>query len=333
MLLPLAFVSACLVCTPLPGALQPPQPEAPSRTDKPQLADPLTAFASLSPKVVTDSLQFAEGPLWLDGKLLVCDLSADAVYTIAPAADDPATTAVESWGTPKEFRKPSGRAAGSAVDAQGRLLLATFTGTVTRTEKDATVSTIAQECVLDGKATPLARCNDLAVHPDGSIFFTDFGKQKSPSKGLFCISPAGAVQRLDPDFAGANGVALSPDSKKLYVNDYGKNTVVEFDVGANGAVSNRRLLVDLSTEKSPGRCDGIKVHPDGRVFTTGPGGIWVISPQGKPLTRLDIDGGASNLCFGGKDGTTLFITAGNQVLSVDLASAPDPARQSPPEKK
>ncbi len=295
------------------------------------LANPDTVFAATTPTVVTDALKFAEGPLWHDGKLFVCDLSGDAVYTISRRRHDVPTTDTQLWNAPVEFRKPSGRAAGSAVDAQGRLLLAAFTGTVTRTEQDGTVSTIAKETVVNGGAQPLARCNDLAVHPDGTIFFTDFGKKGSESKGLFCIRPDGTVAALDADYAGANGVALSPDARTLYVNDYGKNLVIAYDCGAKGGVSNRRVFADLSAVKADGRCDGLKVHPLGRVFTTGPGGIWVIAADGKPVTRLDIEGGASNLCFGGDDGRTVFITSGNQVLSVELT--PVLAPTAAPEKR
>lgn len=289
-------------------------------TNKGALADPTTVFATTKPTVVTSALTFAEGPLWHDGKLFVCDLAGDTVFTLSPREDDPATPEKEAWTNPVEFRKPSGRAAGSAVDAQGRLLLAAFSGSITRTEKDGTVTTIAKESVVDGKPRPLARCNDLTIHADGTIFFTDFGKKGSESKGLFCIKPDGTVAALDADYGAANGVALSPDAKTLYVNDYGKNMVIAYDCGANGAVTNRRVFADLRADKADGRCDGLKVHTDGRVFTTGPGGVSVFAPDGKPITRLDIDGGASNLCFGGKDGRTVFITKGSQVVSVELAA-------------
>jgi gluconolactonase len=309
----------------LPAPAQP--ASAPTKEDAkhaatPALADPLTVFATTTPTLVTDALTFAEGPLWHDGTLFVCDLAGDTVFTISPREDDPATPDIEAWAAPSEFRKPSGRAAGSAVDAEGRLLLAAFTGTITRTEKDGAVTTIAKEATIDGSPRPLARCNDLAVHPDGTIFFTDFGKQSSESKGLFCIRPDGTVAALDADFGAANGVALSPDAATLYVNDYAKNLVIAYDCGADASVTNRRVFADLNTHKAGGRCDGLKAHADGRVFTTGPGGVWVFTKDATPLTRLDLEGGASNLCFGGKEGRTMFITTGKRVLRVDLVTLP-----------
>lgn len=313
----LAVSAACTL-----SAAQPPlpSPKPPDQSPASKLSDPLAVFSTTTPATVTDTLTFAEGPLWHDGRLFVCDLAGDTVYTISPREVDPATPEKEAWSAPVEFRKPSSRAAGSAVDANGRLLLAHFAGSVTRTEKDGTVTTIASEVPVGGEQRPLARCNDLAVHADGTIFFTDFGKKGSESKGLFCIKPEGTVAQLDADFGAANGVALAPDGKTLYVADYGKNQVIAMDVGAAGTVSNRRVFVDLSADKSPGRCDGLKVHPLGRVFTTGPGGIWVIAADGTPITRLEIEGGASNLCFGGPTGNSVFITTGSRVLSVELAT-------------
>lgn len=313
----LALSAACTL-----AVAQPPIPSPTPKDTSPaaKLSDPLLVFASVTPTTVTESLTFAEGPLWLDGRLVVCDLAGDTVYSISPREDDPTTPETEAWNAPVEFRKPSSRAAGSAVDAEGRLLLAHFAGSVTRTEKDGTVTTIAKDVAVNGEQRPLARCNDLAVHTDGTIFFTDFGKKGSESKGLFCIKPDGTIAQLDAEFGAANGVAIAPDGKTLYVADYGRNQIIAMDVGAAGAVSNRRVFVDLSADKSPGRCDGLKVHPLGRVFTTGPGGIWVIAADGTPITRLEVEGGASNLCFGGPSGSTVLITAGSRVLSVELAT-------------
>jgi gluconolactonase len=289
--------------------------------------------------VVSEGFTFTEGPLWREGKLLVCDLSKGVVSTLTPREDDPSTTELETW-TRETFREPSDRAAGSALDPQGRLLLAHFAGKVTRTETDGTITTLADSCATGEAKVPLARCNDLAVRRDGVIFFTDFGKKGSDSKGLFRITPREGgettVESLDKDFNAANGVALSHDEKTLYVADYGKNVILAYDVSAGGAVSNRRVFADLSKEEGQGRTDGLKSAPDGRVFTTGPGGVWVLSPTGETLEQLEVEGGASNLCLGGEDGRTMFITSGPRVLSVRLVPTsalrnpvPVPAMEAP----
>jgi gluconolactonase len=267
-----------------------------------QLAPVTSVFEAAELTLVADGCTFTEGPLWREAKLFFCDLAGDAIYTVVPG------------GKKEVFRKPASRPAGLATDPQGRLLTAHFAGLVTRTEKDGTVATIAEKAGEE----KLAKCNDLAVRPDGVIYFTDFGGRNSKSKGLFRIDAAGAVSSLDADYQAANGVALSPDHKTLYVNDYGKQLVIAYDVGADGGVSNRRVFADFSKETAEGRCDGIKVAPDGRVITTAPGGVWVLTPDGKRVTLLQHAEGASNVALGGEDGRTLFITRADCVWSARL---------------
>lgn len=261
-------------------------------------------FATTEPVTVADGFKFAEGPLWWKDRLLVCDLSGNAVYSVTPKDGEIVK--------PTDFRRPSDNAAGAALDTDGNLILAHFAGKLTRTNADGTVEVIGDRM---GEAA-FGKCNDLVCHPSGVIFFTDFGGKES--KGLFARAKDGTITQVDAEYQAANGVALSPDNKTLYVADYAIWIIRAYDVDADGNATNGRELTTLKGQKGRGRADGVKVTPSGHVLATGPGGIWVITPEGEKHSCLPIVGGASNLAIGGPDGKTVYITAGDKVVSVKL---------------
>ncbi len=261
-------------------------------------------FATTEPQIVASGLEFAEGPLWWNNRLLVCDLGDDTMYTVVPQDGAEAELV--------EFRKPSDRAAGAALDIDGNLIAAHFAGHLTRTATDGTVQIIADR---RGDAK-FGKCNDLVCHPSGVIFFTDFGGKNS--KGVFALAKDGVVSQVADDYYAANGVALSPDHRRLYAADYGNWNIKGYDVDADGNATNGRDIISLKGETGKGRVDGLKVAPSGHILSTGPGGIWVITPEGEKHSRLAIADGASNLALGGPDGKTVFITSGKTVLSVKL---------------
>lgn len=306
--------------------------ETPKPADAPKTAAPATAPApKVLPPIVTvgkatdyfesteltkvaSGHKFVEGPLWWNGKLLFCDLVDAKISTIAPGDSSAAV-----------FRDQADRPAGAALDAQGRLIIAhfaggkasgekTFGGKVTRTEADGTVTTILDS--IDDK--PLGPCNDFAVRSDGSIYVTDFGGGKD-NRNIIKIGTDGKATVLPSTFRQANGLAFSPDETVLYVADYGARAVKAFDVAADGSISNERVFVDFKDDYTStdvrGLPDGMKVDEAGNLYTTGPRGIWVISPKGERLAHLEVKGSA-NVAFGGEDRKTLFICAGQQILSV-----------------
>lgn len=266
-------------------------------------------------KDVASGLKFTEGPLWMtDGRLLFCDLQAGTMYTIKPP------TKLDEIKEPlkaDEFRKPSERAAGTTYDREGRLVVAHFTGKITRTDAAGKVTTIAEEC--DGKK--FGKCNDVVVRADGVTYFTDFGGGKDGSKGVFMLGTDGKTALLSTTPKMANGLCLSPDEKTLYVADFGDQKVYAYDVASNGSTSNERLFVDLSNEKGGGTPDGMKVDEKGNLYTTGPGGIWVVSAKGEKLAVLKVPGGANNFCFGGDDAKTVFIASGGKIKAVRAKNA------------
>jgi gluconolactonase len=115
-----------------------------------------------------------------------------------------------------------------------------------------------------------------------------------------------------------NGLALSPDEKILYVNSSADRKIFRFDVQPDNTVASARLFVDMSAEKQPGVPGGMKVDQKGNLYSTGPGGIWVISPEGKHLGTLAFPEQPANLAFGDADGKTLYVTARSSVYRIRL---------------
>lgn len=257
----------------------------------------------------------AEGPVWDPrGFLLFSDISANTIY---------------KWtsGKVSVFRYPSGYANGNTLNGQGRLVTAQHSRRVTRTEKSGTVVTLADR--YQGKR--LNSPNDVVVKSDGNIYFTDprYGIKKQQEElgfyGVYRLSPDGStLTLLAKDFAGPNGLAFSPDEKKLYVNDSDKQHIRVFDVKSNGTLTNGRIFADLKLSSQYGVPDGMKVDVQGNVYCTGSGGVnglkgvWIFSPTGKLLRKIITPEFAKNLAWGDKDYKTLYITTSNSLYRVHL---------------
>lgn len=273
-------------------------------------------FESKEGVIVATGLRFAEGPLWnADGTLLVCDLQGDAVYTINTA--DGKTDRKPGDGV-ETLRKPSGNAAGAAHDREGRTVFAQFNGTVVRRDKEGKETILATDVGGKKVNTP----NDIVVRSDGSIYFTDFGAGKedhADHAGVYRIAPDGSVKLMTKDVMFPNGLAFSGDEKTLYVALYRDAKLMAFDVSPEGDLGAGRVFAEIKDPELKGRSspDGVKVDRNGNVWTTGAGGVWVLNPEGKRIGRILVPM-ASNLCFGGADGKTVFVTAGPRVVSVKL---------------
>jgi gluconolactonase len=259
---------------------------------------------------VAGEFQFTEGPLWHPkGFLLFSDIPANTLYQ---------WTANEK---PKIFRRPSGNANGNTLDREGRLLTAEHSNRrVSRTEKNGTVVTLASQ--FQGKR--LNSPNDLVVKSDGSIYFTDppYGIKSEQEElgfyGVYRLAPEGKLTLLVKDFVRPNGIAFSPDEKKLYVNDSEKGHIRVFDVKSGSTVENGQLFAELKDPSQKGVPDGMKVDQQGNVYSTGPGGIWVFSPSGNLLGIIEVPEVAANIAWGDEDYKTLYITASNSLYRIRL---------------
>lgn len=297
---------------------QPDAPTTPGADPAPREAKPAQdAFArdicDDTPRVIASGLGMAEGPSWMGDRWVIADMSQNAILTLGQAPG----------AKPEVLHQNAGKPTGTAIDSQGRILTARWDGSIARHEKDGTVTTLAAR--FEGKR--LNSPNDLALRKDGMIFFTDptFGidveDRQLEFRGVFALDPAAkpesALRAVARDFIMPNGLCLSPDEKRLYVADYGRNHIRVFDVAPDGSLANGRVFADVSVGQGMGRADGLKCDSRGNLYATGKGGVHVFSPDGQSLGVIRIDW-ASNLAFGGSDGRTLLITERSRIWSVKV---------------
>ena len=259
--------------------------------------------------------EFTEGPLWNaeEGYLLFSDMPGDVMRRWWEESE-----------VVEEVRKPSNMSNGLTYDNEGRLVACEHaTSRLTRTESDGTITTIASH--YQGKE--LNSPNDVVVKSDGSIYFTDppFGRapyfgverpQELDFQGVYRVVPeSGEPELLADDFEGPNGLCFSPDESLLYVNDTPRMHIRVFDVGRDGTIENGRVFF-VQEGTGEGKPDGMKTDEQGNVYCTGPGGIWVISPEAEHLGTIRVPEKANNLNWGGPDWNTLYITASSSIYRV-----------------
>ena len=186
---------------------------------------------------------------------------------------------------------------------------------IVRITNDLKVTTVVDS--FEGKK--LNSPNDVVYRSDGSMYFTDppYGLSKFdddptkelPFNGVFKLTK-GKLQVLVKDMTRPNGLAFSPDEKTLYVANSDENyrMWMRFDVNEDGTVRNGRVFADVSGEPEEGLPDGMKIDSLGNIWTTGPGGIWVFTPEGRHIGTIKPPEQPAN-CAWGEDGKTLFITA------------------------
>ena len=296
----------------------------------------LDQIVSANAKVETlksDYFGITEGPVWIEegpsGYLLFNDLGANVIYKWTP--DNKLSVFLEKSGytgdiaaaTRAGFGANNGRlfimnfgSNGLALDPQGRIVFtAQGDRAIVRLERDGSRTILADR--YEGKR--LNRPNDMAVRSDGAVYFTDPHADNSPVMELdfsavFLVKD-GKIQLLDKDYR-PNGIAFSPDEKYLYVN--GGQKIMRYEVRPDGTVANRREFIDMSTDKAPGGADGMKVDSKGNVYCTGPGGLWIISPEGKHLGTIVLPDNPTNMAFGDADYKTLYITARKSLCRIRL---------------
>ncbi|MEX2027706.1 MAG: SMP-30/gluconolactonase/LRE family protein, partial [Pirellulaceae bacterium] len=255
-----------------------------------------------------------EGPaLAPDGSILFSDIG-NAIYRYDPAS-----------GKAAAFRKPSGRSNGLMFDQIGRLIACEGANTggnrrlsITKGidgEKDGVTHTLSDK--YDGKT--FNSPNDLAIDPQGNIYFTDPRYVGSEPRELdieavFRVNSAGQTSVATREVQKPNGILVSSDGKRVFVSDNnaaGNRQLLAFDVEADGSLTGKKVLHDFVAGRG---IDGMTLDTDGNIYATaGTGdkaGIYVFSSEGKHLAFLATPGDPTNCVFGGgKDGSTLYITA------------------------
>jgi gluconolactonase len=292
-------------------------------------------------RVATGFNKWTEGPVWTRaGFLLFAEIPANNIVKWTPGQGASVFIHPSGYKGTEPYNGPEPGSNGMTLDADGRLAVAGHARrNVWRLES---MSPSAQITVLadsfQGKR--LNSPNDLVYKSDGSLYFTDppYGlrtqSDKDPEKelqinGVYRIPNArqqkagsppdrGKLQLLIKDLSRPNGVAFSPDEKFLYVSESSKRAWMRYEVAADGSLHNSSVFLSAVGEKAKGGPDGLKMDRAGNLYSSGPGGVWIISPQGKHLVTIPVPEVVGNLTWGGTDGKTLYITASTGVYRIQL---------------
>lgn len=286
--------------------------------------------------------KWTEGPVWThQGNLLFAEIPANNIVMWIPGKGAHVFMHPSGYTGSAPYGGPEPGSNGMTLDPDGRVSVAGHARrNVWRLETldpHGTITVLADS--YQGKK--LSSPNDLVYRSDGSLYFTDppYGLptqgDDDPLKelkvnGVYRIPSArqhkaGAppendkLQLVISDLPRPNGIAFSPDEKTLYIADSGKKVWMQYTVHPDGSVSDGKLLLDASGEKAPGGPDGIRVDKKGNIYGSGPGGVWIISPEGKHLGTIKIPEIVSNVAWGDKDGKTLYITASTSLYRIKLS--------------
>jgi gluconolactonase len=276
---------------------------------------------------VAGGFEFTEGPVWAhDGALLFSSPNTNVIYRWTPAR-------ALSVFRPKSgytgfdigrYHQPGSN--GLTFDRDGLLTICQHGNRrVIRVNPHGDITVLADR--YEGKR--LNSPNDLVYRSDGTLFFTDppFGlpdvfddpAKELPFSGVFHAKD-GEVTLVSDELEGPNGIAFSPDERYLYVGnwDLERKVVMRYELDAAGDVVSSAVFFDMTEAPGEDAIDGIKVDEEGNLYVCGPGGIWVISPDGKHLGTLRLPEAPHNLAWGDEDGRTLYVTAETSIYRVRL---------------
>ena len=282
---------------------------------------------------VAGGFGFTEGPVWSPaGYLLFSDPNNNRIYRWDPDGEVSVyrTNSGYTGMDIAEYGQPGSN--GLAIDREGRLTIDEHGNRrLTRIEKNGVVTILADR--YEGKR--LNSPNDLVYKSDGSIYFTDppFGLPKAfddprkelPFSGVFRLD-AGRLQLVARDLAGPNGLAFSPDERYLYVTNWDPKhkVVMQYEVAADGTLRAGRVFFDMTAAPGEEALDGMKVDRDGNLFVSGPGGVWVLAPDGRHLGTIHAPELPANMAWGDADGRTLYFTARTSVYRIRLGTGGGP---------
>lgn len=268
---------------------------------------------------LASGMAFTEGPVWIprENKLIFSDIPNSKLM---------------QWSEAEGLSvfRPSEQANGNILDLEGRLISCQHAArNLVRTESDGSLTVLAAEYDGGRFNSP----NDVAVRSDGTLWFTDpawglMGPHEIQGHWVFKLDPkTGHVQPVIKDLPMPNGIVFSPDETRLYVADTGGHpkhpdpayhqrpaSITCYDVSPEGQLGAKRFTI-------PQGSDGMTVDVHGNLYTTHGNAVHVFSADGKRLEEIEVPEGPANVCFGGEDYKTLFITARTSLYRVPLKHA------------
>jgi gluconolactonase len=283
---------------------------------------------------VAGGFLFTEGPIWIprtddtDGYLLFSDPNNNLIYRWTQ--DGQLSIFMTKSGYHGmdigQYGQPGSN--GLTLDRQGRLTINQHGNRrVVRMEKNGQLTVLADH--YEGKR--FNSPNDLVYKSDGALYFTDppFGlpkffddpRKELPYSGVFRVSADGkSTQLLTKELTGPNGLAFSPDEKYLYVDNWDeKNKIImRYEVNKDGTLSNGKVFFDMTSAEGEDALDGLKVDQRGNLYVSGPGGLWIISPEGKHLGTIIGPEHPHNFAWGDDDGKTLYLCAKTGLYRIRL---------------
>ena len=287
---------------------------------------------------IATGFTWVEGPVWVKDRLFFAEIPSNSIRTWTPGQGVSIFLQPSGYMGSAPYGGPESGSNGMTLDVRGRLTVAGHAQRdVYRFESldpKGPITILADK--YQGKQ--LNSPNDVVYKSDGSLYFTDppYGLptqgDHDPLKqltvnGVYRIpnalahkagAPAdnSSLQLLISDLPRPNGIAFSPGEKYLYVNNSEPKKIwMRYTVNPDGGIKDPKLFYDASNDPRPGGPDGMKVDVDGNVYSAGPGGVWVFSPDGKPIATLLIPERVGNLTFGGADRKTLYIAASSSIFS------------------
>jgi gluconolactonase len=266
-----------------------------------------------SPEItrVATGFKFTEGPLWHpDGFLLFTEIGDPwQIWKVVPGQD-------------KElYRDGTDRATGLTFDLNGNIIACEQVArAVTSMDGDGNVTVIATH--FGDKR--LNRPNDVVGRSDGNLYFSnrgasgfEEGEADFEHNGVYRIAPDGTVHEEVYPFLDPNGLAISPDEKTYYqINTRPSAHIDAFDIADDGSLSNQRRFFTFPESDKPGFPDGMKIDVEGRVYVSGPGGLWVLTSGGEPIGVVEFPEQVINMAWGDADNQTLYVAAMTSVYSV-----------------
>jgi len=264
---------------------------------------------------IAGGFSFTEGPIWdhVNDRLLFSDIPSNKIF---------------SWSADQGvsiYRSPSNFSNGLTYDPHGNLVACEHQSRSislqTGTNKVTTLTNSYNGMKLNSP-------NDVIAARDGSILFSDpiYGlrigmggpaEQELPFQGVFRLPPGSSQLELITDsFERPNGLVLSPDEKHLFIGDTVRQHIRVFNISKDWEVSGGQIWAELWDDEHVGRPDGMKVDIHGNLFSTGPGGIWVLDKKANLLGRIFLPDKTSNLSWGDQDRKSLFITSSSAVYRI-----------------